>query len=301
MRGVLSGLLALVSIAGAWSPASGAEAGKLRYVMTVYVDTKGAGMKAPEGVACNDKTLLVADTGTNRVLRYALQNGAPKPVAELQTAEFAAPIAVGISAKDEVLALDGKQRRIVRFAANGEYKGPVRAEGVPAPTTIVPRSFRIDANDDLYVLDVFSARVLVLGLDGKYKRHLPFPKAYGFFSDLAVDGKGTIFLLDSIKATVWVAAREAKEFAPLGASLRQQVSFPTAISVDSRGVLYVVDQHGSGVLVIGQDGVVIGRQLAMGWTEGLVYYPAQLCVTDKGQVAIADRGNNRVQIFSLVR
>jgi hypothetical protein len=36
----------------------------------------------------------------------------------------------------------------------------------------------------------------------------------------------------------------------------------------------------------------------MGWSEGKVYYPAQMCVNAEGLAVIADRNNNRVQVFS---
>jgi hypothetical protein len=39
----------------------------------------------------------------------------------------------------------------------------------------------------------------------------------------------------------------------------------------------------------------------MGWTEGLLYYPAQMAINEKGEAFIADRGNNRVQIFAVVQ
>jgi len=39
----------------------------------------------------------------------------------------------------------------------------------------------------------------------------------------------------------------------------------------------------------------------MGWTEGLLYYPSQMCLNDNGQAFIADRGNSRIQVFSIVR
>jgi len=203
--------------------------------------------------------------------------------------------------RGELTMLDGKQRRIVRFGAKGELKGYLTPEGVPEPATIVPRSFKIDANDAIHVLDVFGARVLVLGPDGKYQRHLPFPEAYGFFSDLAVGRNGTIYLLDSVTAALSAAPRNARDFTPLGKSLRTHLSFATSIAVDGRGVLYVVDENGSGIVLVGPDGSVLGRQLAMGWTEGLLYNPTQMCLNDKGQVFIADRGNSRVQVFAIVR
>ncbi len=39
----------------------------------------------------------------------------------------------------------------------------------------------------------------------------------------------------------------------------------------------------------------------MGWKEGLLYYPSQLCINEKGEIFIADRNNNRIQIFTVVQ
>jgi len=62
-----------------------------------------------------------------------------------------------------------------------------------------------------------------------------------------------------------------------------------------------VDQNGGGVVVLGQDGSYRGRQLGMGWKEGLLYYPSQMCVSGGEIAVIADRENSRVQVFKLVR
>ena len=294
-------LLLLASLAGLGPGAVADAAERLRYLTAVYLDDKGGGMRWPEGVACSTSTLVVADTGRGRLLRYTLEGRDVKPAGELVAPQLAAPLRVQIDSRGDVFALDGKQRRIVRFGAKGELKGYLTPEGVPEPATIVPRSFKIDANDAIHVLDVFGARVLVLGPDGKYQRHLPFPEAYGFFSDLAVGRNGTIYLLDSVTAALSAAPRNARDFTPVGKSLRTHLSFATSIAVDGRGVLYVVDENGSGIVLVGPDGSVLGRQLAMGWTEGLLYNPTQMCLNDKGQVFIADRGNSRVQVFAIVR
>ncbi len=53
--------------------------------------------------------------------------------------------------------------------------------------------------------------------------------------------------------------------------------------------------------MLGQDGSFMGRQLSMGWIEGLLKFPSQISLDEKGGVFIADRGNSRVQIFTLVK
>jgi hypothetical protein len=177
----------------------------------------------------------------------------------------------------------------------------VDAEGIPSPSTFVPRSFKIDRNNNIYILDIFSARVLVLNSEGKYQKQIPFPKDYGFFSDLSVDSKGTLFLIDCIKTMVFSAPKDSNSFSSLTKNLREYLYFPTSITTDNRGTIYVVDQNGSGIVILGQDGSFQGRQLNMGWNEGLLYFPSQMCINDKGEVFIADRDNSRVQIFALVK
>ena len=279
-----------------------AETVKLRYLQSVYFDDKGGGFKQPEGVASNEKSLLiVGDTGNDRLVRYNFQELSLKAGTEIKIQELSNPIRIQINSAGEIFALDGKKRRVVRLTPEGAFKGYVDPEGVPSPSSYVPRSFKIDRSNNIYILDIFSSRVLVLNPQGKYQRQIPFPKDYGFFSDLAVDSKGTLLLVDCVKAMVFSAAKDSDSFSPLTKNLREYLNFPTSITTDHRGTVYIVDENGGGIVILGQDGSYQGRQLNMGWNEGLLYFPSQMCVNEKGEVFIADRGNSRVQIFTLVK
>ncbi len=278
-----------------------AETVKFRYLQAIYFDDRGGGIKQPEGIACNDKSLLViGDTGNDRLLRYTLEERSLKAGAEIKVPQLSSPIRVQINSKGEIFALDGKKRRIVRINPDGSFKGYVDPEGMPSPAAFVPRSFKIDRNDNIYVLDIFTGRVLILNPEGKYQKQIPFPKEYGFFSDLSVDSKGNILLLDCVKAMIFSAPKDSNSFSPLTKSLREYLDFPTSIA-DSRGTIYVVDEDGGGIVILGADGTFVGRQLSKGWNEGLLYFPSQISVNEKGEVFIADRGNSRVQIFTLVK
>ena len=279
-----------------------AETVKFRHLLSVYFDDKGGGMKEPEGVAWSEKPLLVvSDTGNGRLLRYTFQEKALKTGSEIRIPQLTYPLRVQINSKEEIFVLDGKKRRILRLTPTGEFKGYVDPLGLPSSPTVVPRSFKIGPNDTIYILDIFGERVIALSPDGKYQKHLEFPKDRGFFSDLAVDSKGNLFLIDSTRAAVFSSVREAKIFSPLTKSLRNHLNFPTGLTTDARGRIYIVDENGGGIVILGQDGSFMGRQLSMGWMEGLLYYPTQICVNDKSEIFIADRGNNRVQIFALVQ
>ena len=279
-----------------------AETVKFKYLQSIYFDDRGGGIKQPEGVACSDKSVLVVgDTGNDRLLRYTLEEKNLKAGTEIKIPELSNPIRVQMNSKGEIFVLDGKRRRVVRLNPDGSFKGYVDPEGVPSPSAFVPRSFKIDRNNNIYILDIFTGRVLVLSPEGKYQKQIPFPKEFGFFSDLSVDSKGTLLLIDCVKAMVFSAAKDSNSFSPLTKNLREYLNFPTSITTDNRGTVYIVDENGSGIVILGQDGSYLGRQLNMGWNEGLLNFPSQMCINEKGEVFIADRGNSRVQIFTLVK
>ncbi len=279
------------------APALCADSLQLRRTATVSVDTAGVKIRQPEGVACREKSLLVvSDTGNGRLLPYTLEDdGSIKPGTEIKVPY---PMHVRMNTKKEIFVLDGKQHRILRFSPTGDPLGYVEPANLPAPTAWIPKNFAIDANDNLYLLDVFSARVIVTGPDAKFQRQIPFPANDGFFSDVTVDSQGTIYLLNSVHAAIFTAARDAVAFTPLTKDLRDHVTFPTSMAVDKK-YIFVVDQNGGAVVVLGKDGSFKGRKLRMGWKDGELYYPADICLNDNEQVFIADRGNNLVEIYHM--
>lgn len=283
------------------SPTYAAETVQLKPVQAVYDDGSGAGMKRPEGVACTDKTLVVADTGNGRILRYAFDGVSVSQGGVIEVPKGAVPIVAQVNSKGEIYVLDAKSRRILRFSPDGVFVGPVEPSGVPSPGIIVPRSFRVHSDDTLYILDIFSARVLVLDPAARFRREIPFPKEYGFLSDLSIGAGGTVLLVDSIGKRVFSTNDGAKVPSPLADDLHDYLSFPTHIETDDGGRIYVVDKNGGGIVVLNSDGSFMSQQSGMGWKEGLLRYPSQLCINRGGTLFIADRENNRVQIFSISR
>ena len=289
-------ILALLALAAA--PAVARPAG-LKHELSIYQDDKEGQLKLPEGVACGDKgALVVADTGNGRLLLYTYRDGKLAGGTEVKLAEATYPVRVQIDSKGNVLVLDRRSRRIVRVDTAGKFAGAVEWKNVVG--TVVPAAFKVDPSDGLVVLDVAARRVVVAESGGKVTREIPLPRDGAEFTDVAVDGTGRVLAVDSAGSRVWAADKGAKEFKPLGPSLKDRVSFPIYLAVD-QGKMYLVDQNGNGIALLGADGGFLGRELEMGWMNGRVYYPAQMCVNAEGLAFVADRNNNRVQVFSTSR
>ncbi len=279
-----------------------ADVPKLRFATSILTDSKGGGLKQPEGVACNDKSLVVvADTGKGRLIKYTFVDGVLHGGDELSIPGLSSPLRVQVNSKGEIFVLDGKERRIARISQEGASSGFVTPQGLPAPSDFVPRSFRIDGNDVFYILDIFNARVLVLDPSGKFTRSLPFPDGYGFISDLAVDAQGTILLIDSTNSMIYTASKDARGFTPLTKSLKEDMAFAANISVDSKGTIFLSDQNNSTIISINRDGSFQARHLGQGWKEGFLHYPTQMCITGSGNMFVADRDNNRIEVFSIIQ
>ena len=287
--------LALAAIPAAARPSG------LKHEASIYIDEKEEALRLPEGVACGDKgAIVVADTGNGRLLTFAWRDGKLTGGTAVRLAEATHPVRVQVDSKGNVLVLDRRSRRIVRVDTAGRFAGAVEWRGATGASGIAPIAFKLDAADNLYVLDVVARRVIVSDAGGKVSRDLPLPRGETEFTDVWVDSAGRILAVDSVGSRLWAAEAGSKEFKPLGGSLKDRVSFPVYLT-GAEGKLYLVDQNGNGIAVLTGDGGFLGRELDMGWLDGKVYYPAQVCVNAEGYLFVADRANNRVQVFSLSR
>ncbi len=276
-----------------------ADSLSLRFSNSIYQDDKEVALQNPEGVACSDTAIVVADTGNARFVKYQLLNGAPVSSTVMKNDSFKQPTALAFDSKGNVLVLDRKARKIGRLDAQGAFAGWIEVKGIASAEAVVPVAFKVDAGDGIVFIDAPPRRVLVLDAAGQVTRQIPLPS--GEFTDVAVDPAGTIFVIDSTESVVWAAEKAASAFKPLTKSLKDVLTFPAFLVATNKGVLLVADQHGHGVVIVGNDGSFLGRQLGLGFVEGLLYYPSQICMNGRGEVFVADRYNNRVQVFATQR
>lgn len=301
MRTILPAAVVAATLAWAALPITAAEGTRFRFLAAVYGDGTNAGFHLPEGVACGKGEVVVADTGNDRLIRFAFRDKAVSGWTVIKLPELSSPTRVQFDSQGGLYALDARRRRIVRIGADGQFKGALSLDGVPPPATIVPKSFAVGEGDRLYVLDVFSARVLVLAGDGAFQKSLPLPPGAGFVTDVAVDPLGNVLVLDAIGRRLYSADREATAFTPLGATLADTlVTMPTSLAA-ARGLVLIVEGSAGSIVSVGQDGTFLSRQLTAGWQEGSLNHPAQVCVNDADEAVVADRDNSRVQVFTLGR
>lgn len=296
-------MLSAAAVVGGLMGLAGAAHGEgvvLTYSTTLWGEEKVGKLLAPEGVACTEKELWVADTGNSRLVRYAIKDGNVLAGTAVRSDKVLAPTRLQVSSKGEVFVFDRKRRQVARFDAAGKTAVDVPLESVPTSQSMILTTFKLDSHDNLFLLDPALGRVVVVDAAGKFNKEVELPKVAGAFTDLYVDERDTLYVLESVGAVIYSLAKDAKAFVPLTKGLKEAVSFPGYLTGEA-GVLWVVDQYGHGVAFVGEDGLYKGRQLGIGWSKGLVYYPAQMARCPGELLAVADRNNDRVQLYHVSR
>lgn len=278
------------------------ETVKVRHVISIYADSKGNGFFMPQGVGCSENILVVSDTENNRLVRFTLnQGGTVTGGEEWKIPELVGPLSVHVNSKGGTLVLDAKNLRIAMISPIGKFEGYLEISDLSGSAEVIPMTFKLDNNDNVYILDVSGGKVLILDPSGKVRNQIPFPENYGFISDLAVDSKGVIYLLDTVNKMIYTTAKDPALFSPLSNDFSDYAKFPTSITVDNEGIIFVVDRNDGVIAIIGKNGNFIAHAAAYGWKEGQLRYPAQICINKNGFLFIADRDNNRIQIFQVIK
>ena len=290
-------LIALVLTALTCNPVS-AAAVQLKYIGSIYTDAEGVPLRHPAGATIVGNTLLVADSGGKRILSYRGDNGQMTPDQVISVPKMF-PLMVERADNDDLYVLDGKEQKVVILSPSGQVKGDLDISGRPDDKRIVVRSMRVMKNGSLLILDLFSGRVLQVDAAGQFQRQIAFPDEYAAMTDLAVDGQGTIYILDGSAGTVYTAAPDADRFTLWSGGLKEYTNFPASLAVTPQGDVVLVDKHGSGLAIIGAGGSFSGRRLSMGWKDGQLYYPNQISINDNGHIFIADTENHRIQQFNI--
>ena len=284
-------LFAVLVAAPAWG-----QSGNYRHQVTIYDDNQGKNLSGPTGVACEGDRVVVADSKNSRLLFYSSPDN-PIVTNEIKLPRKVRPTIVQFGSGGSLLVYDSRAKEILRFNPDGKTDGKVNPANVPGNSRIIPKSFRTDGSGNIYLLDIFGRRVVILDPTGDFKRQITFPREFGFISDLAVDGGGRVFILDSVRSQVLSAKPEDGTFLPLSETLKDDLVYPTHMEVDTKGLFYIVDEESSSVGILRKDGSFAERLFNRGRKEGLLYYPSQICVGDGKRIVLADRDNNRVQVF----
>ena len=168
---------------------------------------------------------------------------------------------------------------------------------------ITVRSRSVGDSINIYVADTnnnrvqkFSSAGTALGVYGKQGK-APEGGSPRFLGPtaVAVDVQGNIYVADTFNSRI-------EKLSPSGAFVWQTPlgGQPRGVAVDAQGNVYATSYYNQQVRKFDSAGKLITLWGGRGRTNGLFLGPAAIAVDKSGRVYVADTGNSRVSIFSLL-
>ena len=170
--------------------------------------------------------------------------------------------------------------RLFEFDRNGAF---VREIGQGSYGLLVAHAVRVDAADNIWIVDEGSNQVVEFGPDGRI---------------LMVMGRKPEAV--TVRMPVESAPGGGRGSAPQGAGgAGDQFVRPSDVAWDASGNIFIADGHGANARVakFDKNGRFIRSWGSRGSDQGQFTTPHSIAVDAKGRVYVADPGNKRIQVF----
>ncbi len=240
-------------------------------------------------------------------------------------AAFRFPAGIAIDSKGNLYVADTGNDLIRLITSSGTVStiaggGPIGAtNGTGAAASFSsPVGVAIDASGNIYVADAgnnlireISPAGLVTTLAGSgaagFANGTGTSASFNFPNGVAVDASGNVYVADLenrlIRKVTQAGVVSTFAGGPGGASIIFKA--PAGIAVDASGNVYVADEGSNLISKITQAGVAttLAGSGAAGFSDALgtaasFNFPTGVAVDSKGNVYVADRGNNAIRLIS---
>jgi DNA-binding beta-propeller fold protein YncE len=276
-------------------------------IKTAVIGEEGsASLGKPYAVHADRKgRMYVADSAWQKVLVFDEPNRDFFILGVDGPGQLTNPRGVTTDAEGRIYVSDGTQNRVVVYDAKGEFVLAMGLRGqLDKPVGIAVN----DALKRIYVVSTGSGstqthKVTVFDPTGavlfEFGGRGVEDGKFNFPTNLAVDGPGKVYVMDSLNFRVQIFDADGKflsKFGGVGTGFGQ-FSKPKGIGVDSEGHIYVSDAAFNNIQIFDQDGRLLLFFGGFGNRRGQFWLPAGLSVDAADRIYVADQYNKRINVY----
>lgn len=249
-----------------------------KYPMSVFVDNESDNM-------------VVADTGHGRILQ-CLSDG--EYIDTFGSDRDIKPSKILRDTGRRIIICDSKNNNIQFFDRKGTYLSTFDVGNDPDSGIINPVSLAVDKQGKFYILDAADCRVKVfegggtflfsMGRQGTQEGDLYDP------TDIAIDSLGNVYVVDSGNNRISVFDKNGNFSQAFG---EKDLLHPWGIALNGTNI-YVSDTGNHRIVVLNAQGAKVDEIGKRGFGKNEFNYPTGIQVDAKGQLWVADSGNNRI-------
>ncbi|MHC0037855.1 6-bladed beta-propeller [Pseudoneobacillus sp. C159] len=245
----------------------------------------------------NNKQVQVFDTSGTSFFRFG-QEGEGE-------GDFRFPYGITGDEKNNVYVADMYTGKISIFDSKGKFIKYFNEKDPKNSVIESPAGLRI-VDNRLYVTDIKKSSVFVFSLDGKKILEISYAQnpedKLAAPNAVTLDNDNNIYVSDSGNQRVIKYDNQGKYLATINGSEggTGQSTFvnPRGVGVDSRGVLYVVNNLASSISGFDRDGKKIFEIGSMGDENEQFYLPNGLNIDQNGIIYITDTVNQRIAVYN---
>lgn len=275
---------------------------KHNYLFSIY---EPGVLSRPLGVAVSQwGDIVVADSANHRIAIFDANGKLSKTLGKMGQGpgEFNYPTGVAVYG-GKIYVADFYNQRVQVLDFDGEQLSvlPRGLDLKEIGSGIMPVTLAVDKNGNLYVSDVSQQRILVFDDKGNFTRFIGQGGSgagqLSYVNGIAVNvDDGEVYLSNSNNSRIDVFDLEGRYTGQrLGPT--QVVNPKGIVFEESTGLLYVADTLAHRILVVNREGKIVEYIGRRGLDSGQFNFPTAVTIDEGGRLYVADRENDRIQVF----
>lgn len=277
-----------------------------RHIVSIY-GFEGDLLRRPTGVAVDSQgRIFVADTGKHRIVVFDRNGNFVNQFGDPGEGQYNIknPIAVAVAPDNRVYILSKTLKKIVIYNGQLQPMKEVKFEEWPLSLTIHNKMLYVTTYGGIMIGDLEGNLITAFGKFGMAPGEFRLP------GGITVGNNGNIYIADSLNYRVQALNKDGEPLWQYGKPIPpdnpiryrdkdRKFGMPASVALDDNGHLYVVDGLSSEIVILDTKGKLIDTIGDVGHDDGFFYYPAGIMYAGQGRLVLADKLNDRVQVFQV--